>query len=174
MDFGIMRQEIGSEYRNRRCNNSSGTPGHGLSAGREDGSCGATSYQWKPGECYARIFVPPSYKAETAQVVTREASERVEIIPARYEKDTEQILVREAVEKSRGRYCNLRLVEEKILVKPASERFVEAPGRLRDESNETVVDRPAHTVWKKGTGPIQKVDDATGEIHVSCRGTGDV
>jgi hypothetical protein len=29
---------------------------------------------------------------------------------------------------------------------------------------EKVVDRPAYTVWKKGTGPIQKVDYATGEI----------
>jgi inosine/xanthosine triphosphate pyrophosphatase family protein len=43
----------------------------------------------KPGECYARVFVPPTYKTETAQVITREASERVEIIPARYEKVTE-------------------------------------------------------------------------------------
>ena len=53
----------------------------------------------KAGECYARVFVPPTYKNETAQVITREASERVEIIPARYEKVTEQVLVREAAKK---------------------------------------------------------------------------
>jgi hypothetical protein len=29
---------------------------------------------------------------------------------------------------------------------------------------ERVVDRPAHTVWKKGRGPIERVDHATGEI----------
>jgi hypothetical protein len=38
----------------------------------------------KPGECYARGFVAAAYKIETAQVITREASDRVEIIPARY------------------------------------------------------------------------------------------
>lgn len=27
-----------------------------------------------------------------------------------------------------------------------------------------VVDVPAHTVWKKGTGPIQRIDEGTGEI----------
>ena len=29
---------------------------------------------------------------------------------------------------------------------------------------EKVLDQPAHTVWKKGKGPIQRVDYATGEI----------
>lgn len=43
----------------------------------------------KPGECYARIFVPPTYRPETEQVLKRDASERVEIIPARYENVTE-------------------------------------------------------------------------------------
>ena len=117
----------------------------------------------KPGECYARVFVPPTYKNETTQVTTREASERVEIIPARYEKVTEQVLVREASKKVEVVPESYEWVEEKILVKPASERIVEVPA-VYDTVKETVVDRPAHTVWKKGTGPIQKVDYATGEI----------
>ena len=29
---------------------------------------------------------------------------------------------------------------------------------------ERVVDVPAHQIWKKGTGPIQRIDEATGEI----------
>jgi hypothetical protein len=117
----------------------------------------------KPGECYARVFVPPTYKTETAQMITREASERVEIIPARYEKVTEQVLVREASKKVEVVPETYDWVEEKILVRPASERIVEVPA-VYETVKETVVDRPAHTVWKKGTGPIQKVDDATGEI----------
>ena len=117
----------------------------------------------KPGECYARVFVPPTYKNETTQVITREASERVEIIPARYEKVAEQVLVREASKKTEVVPATYDWVEEKIMVKPATERIVEVPA-VYDTVKETVVDRPAHTVWKKGTGPIQKVDDATGEI----------
>ena len=117
----------------------------------------------KPGECYARVLVPPAYKTETAQVVTREASERVEIIPARYEKVTEQVLVREAGKKMEVVPATYEWVEEKILVKPVSERIIEVPA-VYDTVKETVVDRPAHSVWKKGEGPIQKVDYATGEI----------
>jgi hypothetical protein len=117
----------------------------------------------KPGECYARVFVPPTYKNETAQVITREASERVEIIPARYEKVTEQVLVREASKKVEIVPETYEWVEERITVKPASERIVEVPA-VYETVKETVVDRPAHTVWKKGEGPIQKVDYATGEI----------
>jgi Putative peptidoglycan binding domain len=117
----------------------------------------------KPGECYARVFVPPTYKTETAQVVTREAAERVEIIPARYEKVTEQVLVREASKKVEVVPETYEWVEERVMVKPAFERIVEVPA-VYETVKETVVDRPAHTVWKKGTGPIQKIDDATGEI----------
>ena len=117
----------------------------------------------KPGECYARVFVPPTYKTETAEIVTREASERVEIIPARYEKVTEQVLVREPSTKVEVIPAVYESVEEKILVKPASERIVEVPA-VYETVKQTVVDRPAYTVWKKGTGPIQKVDSATGEI----------
>ncbi|NNG12464.1 MAG: peptidoglycan-binding protein, partial [Halobacteria archaeon] len=29
---------------------------------------------------------------------------------------------------------------------------------------ERVLDKPEHTIWKKGTGPITRIDDATGEI----------
>ena len=53
--------------------------------------------------------------------------------------------------------------EERVMVKPASERIVEVPA-VYETVKETIVDRPAHTVWQKGTGPIQRVDYATGEI----------
>ena len=112
---------------------------------------------------YARVLVPPAYKTETAQVVTREASERVEMIPARYEKVTEQVLVREASKKVEVVPETYEWVEEKILVRPVSERIVEVPA-VYETVKETVVDRPANSVWKKGEGPIQKVDYATGEI----------
>ncbi len=39
----------------------------------------------KPGECYARVFVPPRYQTVTQRVLSRQASERVETIPAKYE-----------------------------------------------------------------------------------------
>ena len=53
----------------------------------------------KPGECYARAFVSPTYGNETARVLKREASERVEIVPARYDWVEEKVLVKDASER---------------------------------------------------------------------------
>ncbi len=93
-----------------------------------------------PGECFARVFVPPAYRTATEQVLVRSASERVEIIPASYE-----------------------WVEERVLVEPASSRMEEVPAEYRWESQRILV-KPAHTTWKKGRGLIEKVDHTTGEI----------
>jgi hypothetical protein len=48
-------------------------------------------------------------------------------------------------------------------VKDATSRLVEVPAVYGWET-EQIIDKPAHTTWKKGTGPIQRIDDTTGEI----------
>ncbi len=93
-----------------------------------------------PGQCYARVLVPANYKTETVRVLKREASEKIEIVPARYE-----------------------WAEEKVLVKEASEKIVEVPPKY-EFVEEKVLVKPAHTVWKRGRGPIERVDNATGDI----------
>lgn len=200
----------------------------------------------KPGECYARAWVAPSYRHFTEEVLVKEASERVEVIPAKYQTVTEQVLVQPAsykmvstpakyetvterklvkeagiqwlVDLKRGsapasaqlldaaskhginldaakpgmcfhehylpaKYetvnesvqvqdaydkvktipAEYRWVEKQVLVKEAGTRIDKVPAKYRTET-EQVIDVPAHTVWKKGTGPIQKIDEATGEI----------
>ena len=94
----------------------------------------------KPGECYARVFVPPQYKTVTERILSREASERVETIPAKYEE-----------------------VEQKVLVREASKRLEEVPAEY-GWTEEKVVVEEAHTAWTKGRGLIEKVDNTTGEI----------
>src|SRR5262245_56294668 len=39
----------------------------------------------KPGECYAKVYVPATYKTVTERVLVREASERLETVPAEYD-----------------------------------------------------------------------------------------
>jgi len=50
----------------------------------------------KPGECYAKVFVPPTFKNVTERVLVRDASETIEIVPARYEWVEEKVLVKDA------------------------------------------------------------------------------
>lgn len=94
----------------------------------------------QPGMCFHEHYVPATYSTVTEQVVTRAASEEVNIVPAEY-----------------------TMVEEQVLVKEASTKLVNIPAEY-DTVEEQIIDKPAHTIWKKGTGPIQKINEATGEI----------
>lgn len=50
----------------------------------------------RAGECYAKVFVPPTFRTVTERVKVRDASEIVEVIPAKYEWVEEKVLVKDA------------------------------------------------------------------------------
>lgn len=84
-------------------------------------------------------------------------------VPATYETVSEQVLVKAATEEVSVAEAEYRMVEKRVLVREASTKLVQVPAEY-DTVEEQVIDKPAHTIWKKGTGPIQKIDEATGEI----------
>ncbi len=108
----------------------------------------------KPGQCYARVLIPATYQTVSEQVMTRDASERIEIIPARYEMGEETVLVKEASTKLEVVPAVYGEVEERVLVKPASKKIVEVPA-VYETVTERVLDKPAHTAWKKGPAAMQ-------------------
>ncbi len=118
----------------------------------------------KAGECYARVVNPPIFKSVTEKVLAKSATETVEIIPARFEEVEEKVLVKPAskkvVEVIPAVY---RMVEEKVLVKAASERLETIPATYKVVEEKELV-KPATTIWKKGRGPIEKVDNISGDI----------
>ena len=67
-------------------------------------------------------------------------SEKIEVVPATYE-----------------------WIEERVLVKPASTKVEAIPPQYETVTEQVLV-KPAQTVWKKGTGPLQRIDYTTGEI----------
>ena len=117
----------------------------------------------KPGECYARIFIPSKYTFETETVLTHDPQENVSIIPARYETVQETVVVKEASTKLVVEPAQYKWVEETKVVSPAKTTLVAVPA-VYETVSERVLVREAHTEWKKGTGPIQKVNETTGEI----------
>ena len=94
----------------------------------------------KVGNCYAEYHIPAQYKTETQQVLKTEASSKVEIIPAKYE-----------------------WKEERVLVKEASSKLIEVPA-VYETVTEKVLVKPASTEWKKGRGPIERLNNSTGDI----------
>lgn len=117
----------------------------------------------KPGECYARAFVEPQYKPVSKTVLKREASERVETTPARYEWVEQRVLAQEASQQLKVIPAQYGWKEEQVLVKEASTQLVEQPA-VYENVEEKVLVREGYTTWKKGRGPIERIDNATGEI----------
>jgi hypothetical protein len=116
-----------------------------------------------PGECYAKVFIPPQYQTVTENRLLKEASVRVEVVPAQYEWVEEQVMVEpdsEVLEVIPARY---ETIKEKVVVKEASSRMETVPAKY-EWVEETVLVKPSETVWKKGRGPIEKINHATGEI----------
>ena len=117
----------------------------------------------KPGRCYARVFVPAEFQTVTDKILKKDAGEKVEIVPARYETVSEEVLVESGSLGLKVNPTEYAFVEEQALVEPAQKKLVHIPAQYELVTEQVMV-KPGHTVWKKGTGPFQQVDRATGEI----------
>ena len=117
----------------------------------------------RAGECFALIKIPEQFRSYQKEYELRAASERVETTPPRYEMVTEQYVVREAYERMEVVPASFKTVTEQVEVAPPSVRY-QSTEPVYENVTEQVLEQPARTVWKRGTGPIQRIDNATGEI----------
>jgi len=95
------------------------------------------------GSCLYEHYRESTIKKIPNQVLISEATEKLTTVPAKYRKGTES-----------------------VLVKPAFKRLIEVPAVFKKKKDRVLIEA-AHSVWQKGTGPIQKIDNETGEIM--CR-----
>ena len=117
----------------------------------------------KRGECYARVYIPATYRDRTETVLARAEGSRIETTPAVYKKATRRVLVRAESERLELIPAKYGEREERILVRPAAKKLVSVP-EVYETVTERILVKPAYTTWKKGRGPIEKVNAATGEI----------
>lgn len=124
----------------------------------------------QPGECYARILIPASYRTESETVLAKEASSRIEIIPAVYEDVTETLLVKEASTRLEVIPAEYGEVTEQMMVTPEKVSLREIPARY-DTVTEQVLDKAAHTVWKRGPASAFSGQNV---VSTQTSGTGEV
>ena len=117
----------------------------------------------KPGECYARVLVPEKYQLQKEKVLVKEAGEKLVVVPAKYRWVEKKILVKEPSEKIITVPATYKTVTEKVLVSEPGEKVVTVPPVYKTVTEKILV-RPAHTEWRRGRGPIEKLDGKTGEI----------
>lgn len=143
-------------------------PGRAPSAGLEQARAAAATDadlppNAKPGECYTRIFTPAEYQTVKENVLIRPESEKIEVLPPVFRQVAKQVLVKEESQKIEVVPARYEWVEERVLVKPEAEKVVTVPA-VYETVTEQVLVKPAYSTWKKGRGPIERVDNATGEI----------
>ena len=117
----------------------------------------------KAGECYARVFTPPTYKSITETLLVQQEAERIEVIPAVYKPADKRVLFKSASQRFEVIPAKYGWVEEQVMVKPEGEQLITEPP-IYEAVSERILVKPAYTTWKKGRGPIQKINEATGEI----------
>lgn len=117
----------------------------------------------KPGECYARVLIPAKTVTRDKQVVVKEAAEALEVSQAQYRWVEKEVVVETASERLEVLPAQYETRTKTVVIEPARE-VVEALPPVYETVTEKVLVRPAYTMWKKGSGPIQKIDQATGEI----------
>jgi hypothetical protein len=117
----------------------------------------------KPGECYARVLIPAKYQSQTERLLVQPESERFETIPASYKNTSERVVVREASQRVEVIPATYRTVTERVLVQP-EQRIDQPIAPTYRTVSERILVRAGYTSWKRGRGPIEKIDSSTGEI----------
>ncbi|MGI9508558.1 MAG: peptidoglycan-binding domain-containing protein, partial [Geminicoccaceae bacterium] len=122
----------------------------------------------EPGHCYARVLLPATYDESEEKILVRPAETKIEIDEARYEWVEEAVLIKEASTRLETVPAEYETVSEKVLVKPEGRKLVTVAAKY-ETMTEEILDKPAHTVWKRGRGPIDNAlkttyDESTGEV----------
>jgi hypothetical protein len=73
----------------------------------------------KPGECYAKVYVPPKYETYTERICTRPAYERLEVVPAKYEWAEERICVKDGCDQLQVTEPQFACREQTMVVQPS-------------------------------------------------------
>ncbi len=117
----------------------------------------------KAGQCFARVYTPPTYRSETEKVLKEESYDVVAIVPAVYGVEQKTVMTEEATEVLEVIPAVYGWKEEQVLVSPEITELQKVAAVYGIEEEQLLI-KPAHSIWKKGSGPITKINESTGEI----------
>lgn len=92
------------------------------------------------GRCYYEYHKPAQFKDIDDRIMVSEATEKLVVVPAKFTPSTKRVMTKAAAKRLKVLPTEYETVTEKVLVEPA------------------------HKEWKKGRGPIERIDNSTGEI----------
>jgi hypothetical protein len=131
----------------------------------QDLGSGNLPNQARPGQCYARVLVPATYRNEAMSIVTREAYEQVQVSEPVFRPEPRSVTTSDPYKRYEVTEPTFRTDNQVIETRPAHERLVATPAVLGTRT-ETVVVREPRLVWRAGSNlsGVRRMDSATGEI----------
>lgn len=119
-----------------------------------------------PGQCYARVLVPASYRAVPVEIVTQEASTRIEVSEPSFRTETATVVTHDGYTRYEVVQPTFRTEAQTVVTRPAHERLVATQPTFGTRA-ETVVIREPRLVWRRGANlsGVRRLDPNTGEIY---------
>jgi len=117
----------------------------------------------KPGECYAKVLIPAQYETKTEKKLLQDRVEKISVTDPKLKEVQYKILDKAESFKYVFKPATYKCVMNKVMVEPEKVTYKVVPATFKIKEEKVLVS-PAHQVWKKGTGPITKLDNNTGEI----------
>lgn len=94
----------------------------------------------QPEQCFSEFYIPAKFETTEKEVLVKEEAEQITVAEAQYEQTEETVMVKASTKDKVLTKAEYEVVEEQVMVEPAK------------------------AVWKKGTGPITRIDNSTGDI----------
>ncbi len=119
----------------------------------------------KPGQCFARVLVPATYRSENMPVVIRDAHESVQVSDPVFKSEIKSFPTSDEYKDYVVTPPTFRTEQQKIVVRPAHERLRASPAVIGTRPV-TVVIREPRLVWRPGSkgSEVRRIDAATGEV----------
>jgi hypothetical protein len=108
-------------------------------------------------------MVQPTYTTKVTRVETKPAHEHNKASEKHYLTEDQQVLIEEAHEHLTLVPAVYKDVDQQVLVQESRTELNIINAVYKSVSKKVLL-TPAHAAWKRGTGPIQKIDELTGEI----------
>jgi Putative peptidoglycan binding domain len=121
--------------------------------------------QARPGQCFQRMLVPATWRAEPMDVITQEAYEQISVSDPVFQARQESVVTADEYKRYVVTEPTFRTEAQTIVTRPAHERLVVTPAVMGARS-ETVVIREPRLVWRSGTNlsSVRRMDPNTGEV----------
>jgi peptidoglycan hydrolase-like protein with peptidoglycan-binding domain len=115
------------------------------------------------GECYAKVLIPAEYATKTEKKLLTSKVENISVSKPTYKNVDYRILDKAESFKYIATPATYKCTQNRVMVQPEKITYKVIPATFKF-TEEKVMISPAQQVWKKGKGPISKIDNQTGDI----------